>query len=178
LRSLRRLRRDLSGASALEFALLAAPFMLLLLAGLQVGLVYFATAALENATAQGARLIRTGQAQSKSFDATSFKNEVCKYLSAPLSCAGLRLDVRRFTNFSSAELTDPLGADGTMKSGFSYDPGAGGDVIVVRAFYEFDLPAQLPAEISLGNMKGGSRVLIATAAFRNEPFQSTSTSSN
>jgi hypothetical protein len=28
----------------------------------------------------------------------------------------------------------------------------------------------------MANMKDGSRVLIATAAFRNEPFQTTSTS--
>jgi Flp pilus assembly protein TadG len=170
-RALRQFGRDRSGASALEFALLAVPTILLLLAVLQLGLVFLGNYMLEHATAQGARLIRTGQAQTHGFDAAAFKNEVCKHLTAPLNCSGLKLDVRRFTNFSSTELTNPLDAGGAMKTNFSYDPGNGGDVVVLRGFYEFDIPSLFPIEISMANMKGGSRVLIATAAFRNEPFQ-------
>jgi Flp pilus assembly protein TadG len=173
---LRRFGRDRSGASALEFALVAVPLILLLLAVLQLGLVFLGNYMLEHATAQGARLIRTGQAQTNGFDAAAFKTEVCKHLRAPLSCGGLKLDVRRFTNFSSSELTNPLDANGAMKTSFSYDPGNGGDVVVVRGFYEFDIPSLFPVEISMANMKDGSRVLIATAAFRNEPFQTTSSS--
>jgi len=176
LRGLAQFGRDRSGASALEFALVAVPLILLLLAILQVGLVFFANFALEHATAQGARLIRTGQAQNKGFDSAAFKNEVCKSLVVPLSCSGLKLDVRRFSNFGSTQITDPLDASGAMKTNFSYDPGSGGDVVVVRGFYEFDFPALFPVEISMSNMKGGSRVLVATAAFRNEPFQTTGTS--
>jgi Flp pilus assembly protein TadG len=175
-RDLRQFGRDPSGASALEFALLAIPTILLLLAVLQLGLVYLGNYMLEHATAQGARLIRTGQAQTQGFNASAFKTEVCKYLTAPLSCSGLKLDVRRFTNFSSTELTNPLDASGAMKTNFSYDPGNGGDVVVVRGFYEFDIPSLFPIDISMANMKGGSRVLVATAAFRNEPFETTSTS--
>ncbi len=44
-------------------------------------------------------------------------------------------------------------------------------MVVVRGFYEFDLTAKLPKEIGLGNMGNGDRLLMATAAFRNEPFQ-------
>ena len=120
---------------------MAVPTILLLLAILQLGLVFFGNFVLEHATSQGARLIRTGQAQSKGFDAAAFKTEVCKDLTAPLSCAGLKLDVRRFTNFGSTQLTSPLDAGGAMKTNFGYDPGNGGDVVVVRGFYEFDIPA-------------------------------------
>jgi Flp pilus assembly protein TadG len=169
-RGLRQFGRDRSGASALEFALVAVPTILLLLAILQIGLVFLANFVLEHATAQGARLIRTGQAQNQGFDAAAFRTEVCKYLTVPLSCGGLKLDVRRFSNFSSTDITNPLDAGGAMKTNFSYDPGVGGDVVVVRGFYEFDIPALFPVDISMANMKGGSRVLVATAAFRNEPF--------
>jgi Flp pilus assembly protein TadG len=163
---------DRSGASALEFALLAVPAILLLLAVLEVGLVYFANFTLENATQQGARLIRTGQAQAQGFDASKFKSEVCKQVAGPISCTGLKLDVRHFSNFGEIQLTNPLDAGGNLKTNFSYDPGQGGDVVVVRAFYEWDLAAKLPKEIGLSNMKNGDRLLIATVAFRNEPFQS------
>ena len=168
-----------SGASALEFALVAVPLILLLLAILQLGLVFFANYMLEHATAQGARLIRTGQAQDQGSMPRRSRTRSATHLTAPLSCAGLKLDVRRFTNFSSTELTNPLDAGGAMKTNFSYDPGIGGDVVVVRGFYEFDIPALLPVEISMSNMaRRQPGPVVATAAFRNEPFQTTSTSNS
>jgi Flp pilus assembly protein TadG len=170
--ALRRFCGDQSGASALEFAMVAAPLILLLLAVLQIGLVYFANFALEGATERGARLIRTGQAQTQGFDAAKFKSELCKNLSAPLTCSGLKLDVRSYSSFGGAasNLTNPVGPDGKLKTNFSFNPGTGGDVVVVRAFYPLDIGSLLPASINLSNLEGGSRLLIATAAFRNEPF--------
>jgi Flp pilus assembly protein TadG len=175
LHRLRRFGRDASGASALEFAIVATPFILLLLVTLEVGAIYFANYSLENAASVGARMLRTGQAQSKKFDAAQFQSEVCKHLTAPLSCAKLKLDVRRFENFGSTDMTQPLDATGNLKTNFTYDPGVGGDVVVVRAFYPLDLPASLPLDIRMSNMKDGNRLLVATVAFRNEPFQLTGT---
>jgi Flp pilus assembly protein TadG len=163
--------RNSAGGSALEFAMVAGPFLLLLFGILAVGLAFVGNMTLENAIEQGARLIRTGQAQSQGFDAARFKNEVCTYMTAPLSCAGLKLDVRTCSTFGGCELTDPLDSSGNLKSGFSYSPGVGGDVVIVRAFYEWDLLAAMPQAIRLSNMPNGNRVLIATVAFRNEPFK-------
>jgi len=170
---LNRFKRNKSGASALEFALVAGPLILLLLAIIQVGIVFFSNFVLEGAVDRGARLIRTGQAQTGKFNAGEFKKEVCKYLSAPLSCTKLKLDVRSYSSFGGAgqNLTNPIGPDGNLKSDFSYDPGAGEDVVVVRAFYPLDVGSVLPTEINLSNMNNGERLLIATAAFRNEPFK-------
>lgn len=169
-RGIRQFGGDASGASALEFALVATPLLLLLLAVLQVALVYFANFTLESAVERAARLVRTGQAQS--FSASQFKTEVCKQLLPPLSCSKLQLDVRKYSSFAGAGsgLTQPLNSKGDLKNDFSYDPGARSDVMVVRAFYPLDIGAMLPEEISLSNMAGNNRVLIATAAFRNEPF--------
>jgi hypothetical protein len=170
LRGLSRFRQDRSGASALEFALVATPLLLLLFAVFQVGLVFFANFTLENAAAQGARLIRTGQAQNQGLDAAAFKNEVCKHMSEMLPCAKLQLDVRCFASFGSSEITNPLDSGGNLKTGFSYCPGAGAEVVVVRAFYPWDLPGLLPSMINLANMNDNHRLLVATVAFRNEPF--------
>jgi hypothetical protein len=169
-RGLRRFGGDVSGVSAVEFALVAGPLLFLLLGVLQVALVYFANFSLENAVERAARLVRTGQAQS--YSAADFKSKVCRELTAPLTCSGLRIDVRSYPSFGAAAsgLTQPLDSKGNLKKGFSYDPGARGDVMVVRAFYPLDIGALLPREISLSNMAGNNRVLIATAAFRNEPF--------
>ena len=175
-----RFGRNSSGASALEFAIVAGPFLALVFGILAVGLAFVANSTLENAVEQGARLIRTGEAQSQGFDAARFRTEVCKYLTRPLSCAGLKLDVRTCSNFGGCPLTDPLDSSGNIKSGLSYAPGVGGDIVVVRAFYEWDLLAKLPimpignnqsVDTRLSNMPNGNRVLIATVAFRNEPFK-------
>jgi hypothetical protein len=176
---LRRCGRNSSAAAALEFAIVAGPFLVLLFGIIAVALAFAANMTLENAVEQGARLIRTGQAQSQGFDAARFRTEVCKYLTPPLSCAGLKLDVRTCSNFGGCPLTNPLDSSGNITSGLSYTPGVGGDIIIVRAFYESDLLAKLPIMVvgninidtRLSNMPNGDRVLIATAVFRNEPFK-------
>ena len=164
-----RFGRDRSGASALEFAIVATPLILLLLAVLQVSLVYFANSSLEGAIDRGARLVRTGQAQK--FNAQQFKTEVCKHLGAPLTCDDLMLDVRSYPSFGGAagNLAEPPGADGKPKD-YGFDPGEAEDVVVVRGFYPLDIGSVLPSDINLSNMEGGGRLLTATAAFRNEPF--------
>jgi Flp pilus assembly protein TadG len=163
--------RNSSGATALEFAMVAGPFLLLLFGILGVGLVFLANMTLENAVAQGARLIRTGEAQSQGFDAAKFKTEVCKYLTAPLSCGGLKLDVSSGPTFAGSDLTNPLDSSGNLKSEFNYAPGVGGQVVRVQAFYEWDRLATLPQALRLSNMQNGNLLLKATQAFRNEPFK-------
>jgi Flp pilus assembly protein TadG len=168
-----RFRVNRSGASALEFAILAGPVIFLLLAVLEVSLVFIATFSLENATAQGARLIRTGQAQTQGFNASSFQTELCKNMVGPLDCARVKLDVRNFSSFGgvSGNLPSPLDGNGNVKNSFSYAPGKGGDVVVVRAFYEWEVTGRMPKGVGLSNLGNGNRLLQATATFRNEPFK-------
>ncbi|HXG78115.1 MAG TPA: TadE/TadG family type IV pilus assembly protein [Methyloceanibacter sp.] len=174
LRSPVRFGGDRSGASALEFALVAVPLLLLLFGIFQVALIYLGNLAIEGAAAQGARLIRTGQAQMQGLNANTFKEKVCEQLPAFLTCAKLQVDVRRFNNFGSTQLTNPLDDSGNMKSSFSYDPGNAGDVVVVRVFYAWDVTAEFPSLLNMSNMSGNQRLLMATVAFRNEPYENTS----
>jgi len=167
---LRRLRADNSGSTAIEFGIVAAPFFALMLALIEVSLVFFANFTLENAVDQASRMIRTGQAQEQGFSEAQFKQAVCDNVSGVYDCmAGLKLDVRKFDDFGGINLPDPLDGDGELLNNFGFDIGGGGNVVVVRAFYEWDLIANFPG--GLGNMPNGSRLLVATAAFRNEPFE-------
>ena len=59
----RRFARQQDGAAAVEFALVAAPFLALIFAILETAFVFFAGQTLEAAAANSARLIMTGQAQ-------------------------------------------------------------------------------------------------------------------
>jgi Flp pilus assembly protein TadG len=169
---LRAFAGDIAGASALEFALVATPFILTLLAVFEVGLVYFVGLNLDSATASAARLIRTGQAQTQGLSAAQFKSRMCDYLWAPITCGALRVDVRHYTSFANAVAnpTNPLDGTGNLKTNFSYDPGNPDDVVVVRTFYEWPLASALPKIISLSNLQDGGRLIQSAAAFRNEPY--------
>ena len=74
---LRRLRADNAGATAIEFGIVAAPFFALMLALIEVSLVFFGTFTLENAVDKTSRMIRTGQAQEQGFSEAQAL-ELCK----------------------------------------------------------------------------------------------------
>src|SRR5262245_14711114 len=79
-RIVRRLVRKDDGAAALEFAAVGAPFFFLLFAIIETGLMLWGSQMLETAVADAGRLIMTGQAQTKGFDQSTFKQDVCARL--------------------------------------------------------------------------------------------------
>lgn len=165
---LRRFVRQQSGAATVEFALVAAPFFALLFAILQTAIVFFAGQVLETAMADSARLIMTGQAQLQGFTQTAFKNAVCSRIYGLFDCQNkLMVDVRRYTSFSSADLSQPV-KNGQIDKNFQFDHGGPGEIVVVRMLYEW--PVFIP-DLHLATLSGGNRLLMATAAFRNEPYK-------
>ena len=170
--TLQRFARGEEGAAAIEFGMVAAPFLALMFAIMETALVFFASQTLETAVADSARLIMTGQAQSQSFDAAAFKNSVCSKISGLFDCSGgLYVDVKTYSSFGGVDNSAPIDANGNLKtSSFGYTPGGPGDIVVVRLMYQWPTYASLLG-FNLGNMAGNKRLLMATAAFRNEPYQ-------
>jgi Flp pilus assembly protein TadG len=165
---LRRFGRRQEGATAVEFGLVLLPFLSILLMTMETALVFFAQQTLETAVADSARLILTGQAQSQSFDATAFKTAVCGKIVALFDCsAGMYVDVQKYTSFSA--ITTTVTTDANGKPVTSYQPGIAGDVVVVRLIYRWPIVSPL-TQPYLADASSTTRMLVATAAFRNEPF--------
>lgn len=163
-------RRE-DGAAAVEFGLVAAPFLALVFAIMETSVVFFASQTLETAVADSARLIMTGQAQTTGFDQAKFKDEVCKKIYGLFNCsAGVMVDVRTYSSFSSVNLSKPIDANGNLVNNFTYQPGGPGDIVVVRLLYQYPVYVSLLG-LNLADMAGGKRLIVATAAFRNEPYQ-------
>jgi Flp pilus assembly protein TadG len=157
------------GATAVEFGLVATPFFLLIMGVIEIALFFFATTMIETATAEAARSIRTGEVLVAGDGPAEFRNRICARAGAILDCARIQVDVRRIDNFSAAQLGALVGEDGVDSSGFGFDPGGPGEIIVVRAVYEWPLIA--PGQFNgLANLPGNKRLIIASAAFRNEQF--------
>jgi Flp pilus assembly protein TadG len=167
---LSRFKRAKDGGAALEFSFVALPFFLLLYAILDVSLIFFASTTLENGILGAARQIRTGQAQAANMTADQFRALVCAQISALLACdERLGLDVRKFNGFGAVILPPALDDDGNLSGNMQFDPGQAGDVVVVRAFYTWPMLTPTVGE-QFVNMSGGHRLLEASTAFRNEPF--------
>jgi Flp pilus assembly protein TadG len=167
-RALRGFRRNDQGVSAIQFALVAAPFLAMTFAIVETALVFFATQAMETATQDAARLIMTGQAQMQGMSAAAFKAKLCTKLSSLLDCAnGLDLDVKSYKSFADVSISNPI-SGGNYVNSTGYNAGHAGDIVVVRAFYKW------PTYVTnLGydpsNLNGNKRLIVTTAAFRNEP---------
>ena len=169
-RAVRRLIRRQDGAAAVEFGLVAAPFLALTFAIMETAVIFFSGQALETAVADSARLIMTGQAQTQGFNQAAFKNAVCAKIFGLFDCQnGVYVDVKTFTSFASVTMNSPVDANGNFQNNFSYQPGGPGDIVVVRLFYQWPVYVSLLG-FNLQNMTGGKRLLVATAAFRNEPY--------
>lgn len=168
----RRFVRHEEGATAIEFGIVAAPFLGLMFAIMETALVFFASQTLETAVADSARLIMTGQAQQAGYSQQQFKDQVCNRIKGLFDCqTGMWIDVKTYDTFGSISNDKPIGSDGKLQtSNFGYTPGGPGQIVVVRIMYEWPVFASV-LNFSLADLSGSKRLLIATAAFRNEPYQ-------
>lgn len=167
----RRLMREPSGATAVEFGLIAVPFFFLMMAIIETAMVFWAGQLLESGVSQSGRLIRTGQVQSQGMDEQGFRTVLCGELGVMFDCDGrLAIDVQRVERFDDADLTrPPVDADGNFNGTFGFDPGTGGQTVIVRAFYRWPILFNFLG-LDAGDIGGRQRLLMATTAFRNEPF--------
>jgi Flp pilus assembly protein TadG len=161
-RRLRRLGRDASGSSLIEFSLVAVPLFFLIFGSIEIGLVYWATQQLENATAEVGRLVRTGQVFEQGFDREQLKSRICARARALPRCTSrLRLDIRSATTYNLISAPAPYDGDGALKDdgSFQFAPGGSGDAALVTSFYTWQAV-----------LIGRPYLLRASTPLRNEPF--------
>src|SRR5437588_1135351 len=104
----RRLLCREDGAAAVEFALVAAPFLALMFAIIETALVFFAGQYLETVVADSSRLIMTGQAQTQGLSQSQFLNQVCGKIVALFTCSSVIVDVQKYAAYSGANTSQPL----------------------------------------------------------------------
>ncbi len=170
--ALHRFRRNRRGSAAVEFALVAPIFFALLFAIIETALVFLAGQVLENVTHDSARKILTGQAQIANYSQGEFKDKVVcpdnALVKVLFKCVDLYIDVQSYPAFTSVKISDPI-TGGNFVPAMNYNPGSGGDIVVVRLFYQWPLFVT-GLGYNITNLTGSKRLLSATAAFRNEPF--------
>jgi Flp pilus assembly protein TadG len=179
IKSLLHKRRGQRGAAAVEFAMVATPFFFLMFALFEIMMVFFVQTTLESAIAEESRKIKTGQANAGAgINAATFKANVCARMMGMVSCSD-RLFIFVQNQPTTGNLPSPI-TDPTILASPVYTPNtAAGSLVVVRGVYMWQLftPGITNALRNTtstgpsGNLGSNNRMMIATSAFRNEPFQ-------
>ena len=174
VKTVRHLAQGEDAMTTVEFGIVILPFLALLFAILETAMVFFASQTLEAAVADSARLVLTGQAQSQGFAQSDFKNAVCARIHGLFDCQnGLQIDVRTYSSFSSITTSPPVDAQGNLQTAsFGYTPGAACEIVLVRLMYPWPVYFTMLGLDKIANLNGGQHLIMATAAFRNEPFGS------
>jgi Flp pilus assembly protein TadG len=158
---LHRAARNQSGATLVEFSLIALPLLLLIMATFEVGFIYWANQELENATGDAARLVRTGQVQNANMSLAQLKTQLCNRTALLVGCQSrVRLDVRSAPSFDAITPPQPLDGSGQLKgdNAFNFSPGGSNDAVLVTAFYDWK------------SLFTGVYIVRAATPARNEPF--------
>lgn len=175
---------DQSGATAVEFGLVAMPFLLVVFTIIETALMLWTNQVLADAVTQASRTLLTGESvaiystpsnplpHDAKTSTEAFRREVCAQAPALVDCEKLRVDVRAYGSPAAAQTDlakrNPLSGTTLNTSDFSYNQPGKGEIVVVRATLRYSLYLTGWTN-SLANIDGGERALMAVATFRSEP---------
>lgn len=154
--------RNCRGAVAVEFGLVGTMFILSFCFCIELGLTLFMQTALDNATRDAARRLRTGQVTT----ATAFAQALCNDLSVLMTCSSVKYNVVSGSSFSALSTTVTTNASNQM-TGTQFTPGSSGDDVVVQVGYTRTIYLPIVNSV-LG--KNGTLLMVSTLAFQNEPY--------
>lgn len=166
--------KDRKGSAAVEFALVAPPFLALMMSTFEVGWFYFAASQVDAATIETARLVRTGQVQQANFDKEEFFNQVCPEIRIFGDCdETLTVEVTVFNSFAelAADASPVICANDEPAeiAALAYDPGSDNSIVRLRVclLYRTLNPT---IGVNVAETADGKRRIFGTYIFQNEPY--------
>lgn len=180
--------RSRDGAAAIEFALLAIPYFMIIFAILETFVAFAAEQLVSNAVDTMGRKLRIGQITAANTTGEQFRKAFCDEISILITCSEselatpskLYLDVETYSKFSDVPTTiprlNPSDPFSDLKtSDFKFVPGGKGTINMVRAYYRWQIITDLirpyitnirPADGSMPT----DFLIVATSVFQNEQF--------
>jgi len=168
---IKRYSSDNKAATAVEFALVGFPFIIMLIGIVEVCLFMSAQLSLEGAAETAARMIRTGQVQSAGNPLQTFQTEVCNQVIGLIDCAGLQYQVIPITNneFSNAAAMQPQYDKNGNLINQGFDPGTSSQDVLVRIYYQYTFLTPLLGNLITGSSSSQAK-MISTIFIKNEPY--------
>lgn len=171
-----RFRRNQDGATAVEFGLIAMPFIFTLLATMEVAMIMWQDELLQTTVTKVSRQIYTGELQGKYSASpskadiekirTDLKKEICSESAGLIPCdTTFDIDVKEIASFDDAP-PDPI-KDKKYEPKYDYESVGARKIGLVTVSFEYKT---LFPPLSGTKLANGNRVIMATAAFRVEPY--------
>ncbi|KTR04795.1 hypothetical protein NS365_14365 [Aureimonas ureilytica] len=160
----RRPSRDNSGATAIEFALLVIPFLFVVFATVETGLLFMSQLTLDGGVDQVSRLVRTGQLDADDLKPETFRKIICERVEVFLSCDKLTIDLRTYSSFKDVDLSQPAESE---RNGTQTQQGSAKTIMALRVYYPWT-----PVSDVLNLLSDADRtvMLASVSAFRTEPY--------
>lgn len=162
--------RNSDGTTAIEFALLAIPYLFLTLGIIELALMYASATMLEGASHNAARLVRTGQVQQASADPQAmFTDALCASTTLLVRCEDIQVEVQTLDSFSDFDtLQAQYSDDGDfIPSGF--DAGGSSDRVLIRTAYRYQMMTPLVGTLLSG--ADGATLFMTTIVLQTEPYE-------
>lgn len=184
----RSFRRNARGAAAVEFALVALPFISLIAAIVQNCLVVWTAQTLDESLQKAVRTLYTGGfqtangSQTNATNLTKLKESICGTSAARVvqvfSCSNLKLDVFVSPNFAGAASLVPVALNSQTRTwatnfGTRYSCAPPGSIAVVTAAIKYPVFFSF-LNVGTPTFSDGSRLIQSTAVFRAEPNDTSS----
>ncbi|HBR68483.1 MAG TPA: pilus assembly protein [Rhodospirillaceae bacterium] len=166
---IRRWVKGTEGTTAIEFALLAIPYVFLTVGIIELSIMYTAASLLEGATGSAARLIRTGQLQQQEAmqPEDMFRQALCDYATVLINCNDIQIEVQTLNSFD--DYTGPtFDADGNLVSA-GFDAGGAQDNVLVRVAYRYTMMTPFIGPLLAG--ADNSHLFVSTIVLQTEPYQ-------
>jgi Flp pilus assembly protein TadG len=175
-----RFLRASDGATAVEFTLIAFPFLGVIFAIFEIAYVHVEREMLAGAVTKAARALIVGQVQSNATapNRTTFVNTyLCpssgpRLMPAAFDCSQLAVDVRPVSSFSGNDMSNAIYRGSTV-----FCPGKPSEIVLMRVTYP--LPAILPFNLfgeavgvvtDVPNRNGRYHIIMGTALFQSEAY--------
>lgn len=175
----RRWRKDTSGSTAVEFAIVATPFLMFVFGLIGISYYFFVISSVEKGMDQSSRLIRTGMAVTTKMTVDQFKKNICDGAGDWIKCDKLQIFVKNYSSWTALANDEPqecldknqVVIQNTTPGSqlIAIESGNASDVVVVTACYLWKFTATFPY-LKIGNMKDGSMMVQSATAFRSEPY--------
>jgi Flp pilus assembly protein TadG len=167
-----RFKKDTRGVAAIEFAMLALPFFLLVFAILESCLSFTGQQMMANVVDDVARSVRVGTLRTADATPTYVRGLICTRMEALVKagCPDLLVDLKQYATVSAIPTTIKIKADGDIDTaGFTVSVGGQGIIHSLRVFYRWPFYTDFIAS-RLSNLPGNKTLIFTTATWRNEPF--------
>jgi Flp pilus assembly protein TadG len=177
-----RARSARRGTTAVEFGVLAFPFLVLLTGLVDTGLTFWASQTLDDALVDTARSIQIGQFQASNQGVTdttvllaNLRTQFCqargKTRPTIFDCPSVKLEVQTFASVAAGTARNPLDAatrGWTADFGTRYANAGASTIVVVQAAVKY--PTWFNMLGITPTFSDGSRLLQSVLVFRTEPF--------